>query len=102
MVPTDQRPQLLHQLLDIALAHWRCLNRTSHHLLPRATTHKLAFRTNDDVFPLLPDILSTCWDPAACSGESGWSVAERRADEFISSSQCEHRHAPSGIRTAGR
>ena len=39
-------------------------------LLPRATAHKLAFRTNDDVFPLLTDILSTCWIPAARSGES--------------------------------
>src|SRR5271165_2377394 len=59
-------------------------------LLPRATAHKLAFGTNDDEFPLLTDILSTYWDPAARSRESGWSIAERRADEFISSSQCEH------------
>jgi len=28
-------------------------------LPPRATAHKLAFRTNDDVFPLLTGILST-------------------------------------------
>jgi hypothetical protein len=59
-------------------------------LLPRASAHKLAFRTNDDVFPLLADILSTCWVPAARSGESGWKIAERKGDEFISSSQCEH------------
>jgi type II secretory pathway component GspD/PulD (secretin) len=32
-------------------------------LLPRATAHKVAFRTNDDVFPLLTDILLTYWDP---------------------------------------
>jgi hypothetical protein len=59
-------------------------------LLPSARAHKLAFRTADDVFPLLTDTLSTCWVPAARSGESGWSIAERRGDEFISSSQCEH------------
>src|ERR1700756_4585383 len=59
-------------------------------LLPRATAHKLAFRTTDDVLPLLTDIFSTCWVPAARSGESGWSIAERRGDELISSSQCEH------------
>jgi type II secretory pathway component GspD/PulD (secretin) len=41
----------------------------------------VAFRTNDDVFPLLTDILSTYWDPAARSGESDWCIAERRADE---------------------
>src|SRR5208282_2689305 len=58
------------------------------------------FRTDDDVFPLLPDILCAYRDPAARSAESGWSIAERRAGEFISSGQCEHLRDPSAIRTA--
>jgi hypothetical protein len=58
-------------------------------LLPRAIARKLAFRTNNGVFPLLTDILPTYWDPATCSGASDRSIAERRADEFISGSQCE-------------
>ena len=37
------------------------------------------FRTNDDVFALLPDILCAYWNPAARSAESSWSIAERRA-----------------------
>jgi type II secretory pathway component GspD/PulD (secretin) len=44
----------------------------------------LAFRTNDDVFPLLTDILSTCWVPAARSGES---AGVSRNEEAMSSFQ---------------
>ena len=77
--------------LNVEIKVRKCLHGSlALSLLPRATAHKLAFRTNDDVFPLLTDILSTRWVPAARSGESGWRIAERSGDEFISSSQCEH------------
>ena len=55
-------------------------------------------QTNDDVFPRLPDILCAYWDPAAGSAESGWSIAERRAGEFIASGQREHLHIKHRIR----
>jgi hypothetical protein len=45
---------------------------------------------HDDVFPLFADILFAYWDPVTRSAESGCSIAERGADEFFSSRQCEH------------